>query len=33
MGARSLVWIDLHIINRQPKFLGRREPILVARAN
>jgi SanA protein len=27
VGARSLVWIDLHVINRQPRFLGRPEPI------
>lgn len=27
VGARSLVWLDLHILNRQPKFLGPREPM------
>ncbi|CAN5417663.1 ElyC/SanA/YdcF family protein [soil metagenome] len=27
VGARSLVWLDLHIINRQPRFLGTPEPI------
>ncbi len=27
MGARSLVWIDLHVINRQPKFSGPPSPI------
>jgi len=26
-GARSLVWIDLHVLNRQPKFLGPRQQI------
>jgi SanA protein len=27
VGARSLTWIDIHVINRQPRFLGPREPI------
>lgn len=27
VGARSLVWVDLHVLNRQPKFLGRPETI------
>jgi SanA protein len=30
LGARALIWIDLHVVNRQPKFLGRPEPIEVA---
>ncbi len=29
VGARSLVWLDLHILNRQPKFNGPPEPIHV----
>ena len=28
VGARSLTWIDVHITDRQPRFLGKREPIL-----
>ncbi|CAN5375296.1 vancomycin high temperature exclusion protein [soil metagenome] len=29
LGARSLVWIDLHVLVRQPKFSGPPEPISV----
>lgn len=29
VGARSLTWIDMNVINRQPRFLGRREPIRI----
>jgi SanA protein len=28
VGARALVWLDLHVLNRQPKFLGPRETAL-----
>ena len=28
VGARSLTWIDIHVTNRQPRFLGHRESIL-----
>ncbi len=27
VGARSLVWLDLHILNRQPRFLGPKESL------
>jgi SanA protein len=27
VGARSLAWLDMHVIVRQPRFLGKREPI------
>jgi SanA protein len=27
IGARSQIWLDLHILNRQPKFLGPRESL------
>jgi len=27
VGARSLTWIDMHVTDRQPRFLGPREPI------
>jgi SanA protein len=27
VGARSLTWLDIHLSNRQPRFLGRKEPI------
>jgi SanA protein len=27
VGARALVWIDLHILDRQPRFLGSKESI------
>lgn len=27
VGARSLVWLDLHVLNRQPRFLGPKEPL------
>jgi len=30
VGARTLTWVDVHVINRQPRFLGRSEPILLA---
>jgi SanA protein len=30
VGARALVWIDLHIVDRQPKFSGPPEPIQLA---
>ncbi|RYG35812.1 vancomycin high temperature exclusion protein [bacterium] len=30
VGARSLVWIDLHVLNRKPKFSGPPEPIRFA---
>lgn len=27
VGSRSLVWIDLHVLNRQPRFLGSKETL------
>jgi SanA protein len=29
LGARSLTWVDMHITNRGPKFLGKKEPIRI----
>lgn len=29
IGARTLVWMDVHLLNRQPKYLGHRETSLV----
>lgn len=29
IGARSLTWLDMHLTNRQPRFLGRKEPIRI----
>ena len=26
-GAQTLAWLDMHLTNRQPYFLGRKEPI------
>ncbi|HEX4997585.1 MAG TPA: hypothetical protein VFY29_05140 [Terriglobia bacterium] len=28
VGARAAVWLDLHLLNRRPRFLGPREDIL-----
>jgi SanA protein len=27
IGARTLIWLDLHVLGTQPKFLGKKEPI------
>lgn len=27
VGSRSLVWLDLHVLNRQPRFLGPKQPL------
>lgn len=29
--ARTMAWIDLNILNRRPKFLGKKEPIFVSK--
>jgi SanA protein len=31
VGARSLVWLDVRVFNRQPKFLGPKETIVVSK--